>query len=35
MAAARAISAARSGEPAVLSLQELHANGNTALRGAA
>jgi carbamoyl-phosphate synthase large subunit len=35
MAAARAIAAARTGEPAVVSLQELHANGNTALRGAA
>jgi carbamoyl-phosphate synthase large subunit len=34
MAASRAIAAARSGEPAVLSLQELHANGNTALREA-
>jgi carbamoyl-phosphate synthase large subunit len=34
MAAARAIAAARSGEPAVLSLQELHANGNPALREA-
>ncbi len=35
MAASRAIAAARSGEPAVLSLQELHANGHPALREAA
>ncbi|HWM09114.1 MAG TPA: carbamoyl phosphate synthase large subunit, partial [Solirubrobacteraceae bacterium] len=34
-AASRAIAAARSGEPAVVSLQELHANGNPVLRGAA
>ena len=34
-AASRAIAAARSGDPAVVSLQELHADGNPALRGAA
>jgi carbamoyl-phosphate synthase large subunit len=35
MAATRAIAAARGGEPAVVSLQELHADGNRSLREAA